>query len=27
MRDPNGYLIEVGQYAQVALDYFKKYAG
>ena len=23
MRDPDGYLIEVGQYTQVALDYFK----
>jgi hypothetical protein len=23
MRDPDGYLIEVGQYAQVALNYFK----
>ena len=27
MRDPDGYLIEVGQYTQVALDNFKKYAG
>jgi len=27
MRDPDGYLIEVGQYTQVALDYFKKNAG
>ena len=25
MRDPDGYIIEVGQYTQVALDYFKKY--
>jgi catechol 2,3-dioxygenase-like lactoylglutathione lyase family enzyme len=25
MRDPDGYLIEVGQYTQVALDHFKKY--
>ena len=24
MRDPDGYLIEVGQYTQVALDYFKR---
>ncbi|MGB7750490.1 MAG: hypothetical protein WCF88_02980 [Candidatus Acidiferrales bacterium] len=23
MRDPDGYLIEVGQYKQPALDYFK----
>jgi hypothetical protein len=23
MRDPDGYLIEVGQYTQVALDHFK----
>jgi catechol 2,3-dioxygenase-like lactoylglutathione lyase family enzyme len=23
MRDPDGYLIEVGQYTQIALDYFK----
>jgi hypothetical protein len=22
MRDPDGYLIEVGQYTQVALDWF-----
>ena len=27
MRDPDGYLIEVGQYTQVALDHFKKYSG
>jgi len=27
MRDPDGYLIEVGQYTQMALDRFKKYAG
>jgi len=27
MRDPDGYLIEVGQYTQLALDQFKKYAG
>jgi hypothetical protein len=26
MRDPDGYLIEVGQYTQVALDHFKDYA-
>jgi catechol 2,3-dioxygenase-like lactoylglutathione lyase family enzyme len=26
MRDPDGYLIEVGQYKQVALDYFKEHA-
>jgi hypothetical protein len=26
MRDPDGYLIEVGQYTQMALDHFKKYA-
>jgi catechol 2,3-dioxygenase-like lactoylglutathione lyase family enzyme len=26
MRDPDGYLIEVGQYQQLALDYFKKRA-
>ena len=26
MRDPDGYLIEVGQYTQVALDHFKEYA-
>jgi hypothetical protein len=23
MRDPDGYLIEVGQYTQLALDHFK----
>jgi len=22
MRDPDGYLIEVGQYTEIALDYF-----
>ncbi|MGA2421101.1 MAG: VOC family protein [Candidatus Acidiferrum sp.] len=27
MRDPDGYLIEVGQYTQAALDRFKNYAG
>jgi catechol 2,3-dioxygenase-like lactoylglutathione lyase family enzyme len=27
MRDPDGYLIEVGQYTQVALDHFKKHGG
>src|SRR4249919_1221828 len=27
MRDPDGYLIEVGQYSQLALDHFKKHAG
>ncbi|MGC2260070.1 MAG: VOC family protein [Candidatus Sulfotelmatobacter sp.] len=27
MRDPDGYLIEVGQYTQVALDYFKSAPG
>jgi hypothetical protein len=26
VRDPGGYLIEVGQYRQVALDYFKTHA-
>jgi hypothetical protein len=26
MRDPDGYLIEVGQDTQLALDHFKKYA-
>jgi len=26
MRDPDGYLIEVGQYTHLALDQFKKYA-
>ena len=25
MRDPDGYLIEVGQYSQLALDNFKKF--
>ena len=25
-RDPDGYLIEVGQYTQLALDRFKKYS-
>lgn len=25
MRDPDGYLIEVGRYTQLALDHFKKY--
>jgi len=24
MRDPDGYLIEVGQYTQIALDWFNK---
>jgi hypothetical protein len=24
MRDPDGYLIEVGQYTQMSLDHFKK---
>jgi catechol 2,3-dioxygenase-like lactoylglutathione lyase family enzyme len=27
MRDPDGYLIEVGQYSQLALDHFNKYTG
>ena len=27
MRDPDGYLIEVGQYTQLALDHFKECAG
>jgi catechol 2,3-dioxygenase-like lactoylglutathione lyase family enzyme len=27
LRDPDGYLIEVGQYTQLALDHFKKYPG
>jgi len=27
MRDPDGNLIEVGQYTQTALDRFKNYAG
>jgi len=26
MRDPDGYLIEVGQYTQRSLEHFKKYA-
>jgi len=26
MRDPDGYLIEVGQYTQAAIDRFKSYA-
>ena len=26
MRDPDGYLIEVGQYTQLALDWFTNYA-
>ena len=26
MRDPDGYLIEVGQYSQTSLDHFKEYA-
>jgi hypothetical protein len=26
VRDPNGYLIEVGQYTQLALDRFNKYS-
>jgi len=26
MRDPDGYLIGVGQYTQMALDRFKDYA-
>jgi hypothetical protein len=25
MRDPDGYLIEIGQYTQVALDWFKEH--
>jgi hypothetical protein len=25
-RDPDCHLIEAGQYTQIALDYFKKYA-
>jgi len=24
MRDPDGYLIEVGQYTEIALDWFDK---
>jgi hypothetical protein len=27
MRDPDGYLIEVGQYTQAAIDRFKDYDG
>jgi catechol 2,3-dioxygenase-like lactoylglutathione lyase family enzyme len=27
MRDPDGYLIEVGPSSQVAIDAFKKFAG
>jgi hypothetical protein len=27
MRDPDGYLIEVGQPSQAAIDAFKKFAG
>ena len=26
MRDPDGYLIEVGQYTQMAIDWFASYA-
>jgi len=26
MRDPDGYLIEVGQYTQIALDWFKNHS-
>jgi catechol 2,3-dioxygenase-like lactoylglutathione lyase family enzyme len=26
MRDPDGYLIELGQYTRLALDYFKKHS-
>jgi predicted enzyme related to lactoylglutathione lyase len=26
MRDPDGYIIEVGQYTQKAIDHFKEYA-
>jgi len=26
MRDPDGYIIEVGQYTQLAIDHFKEYA-
>lgn len=25
MRDPDGYLIEVGQYSRTAIDHFKEY--
>jgi catechol 2,3-dioxygenase-like lactoylglutathione lyase family enzyme len=27
MRDPDGYIIEVGQYTQAAIDAFKNFAG
>lgn len=27
MRDPDGYIIEVGQYTQMAINHFKEYAG
>jgi catechol 2,3-dioxygenase-like lactoylglutathione lyase family enzyme len=27
MRDPDGYIIEVGQYSQLAIDAFAKFAG
>jgi len=27
MRDPDGYLIEVGQYTQMVLDRFRSHAG
>jgi len=26
MRDPDGYLIEVGEYSQTSLDHFEEYA-
>lgn len=26
MRDPDGYLIEVGQYSQAAIDHFRRYS-
>ena len=26
MRDPDGYLIEVGQYTQIALDWFNNHS-
>ena len=26
MRDPDGYLIEVGEYSQTSLDHFNEYA-
>ena len=26
MRDPDGYVLEVGQYTQIALEHFKKYS-